>query len=637
MKCAKLYVLVCIGLLVASCAGRQPMRARYDLALTQVMQTEFDEGERFYDVRSYALAKQSYTNFIQNYAYNELTDRARLRIGQIDVRLGRPAMAMTVLEKASRGVFHTEVTPLVHYYLMLASYRLGKMEEAWGVLSRVRWSATRAKTRILIASLGIHIGQMRDKSLDDLAHLYFEILDTYVILTEEIRPMPEWLVKREEARRWIRRWVDISKMPEPQLKALFERFHGKSSGGYLLYKLAITVDGDGSEDSARDYFSQYVQAYPKHEYIPLARMKLAELGRKLDDSYVPIGVILPLNGRYAPYGRAVLRGIECAAGIYRPCESDLPIRLIVRDSGANREQAKQAYEDMITTEYVLGVVGPLVTAASDTVAKLAEDYQVPTIILSQKEKLTEERPFVFRNFLTIHDQVLTLVNHLCDSGRRDIAMLYPETSLGSTYHDLFKSLFRETCEGTVGPVHAYDVKSGDFQGAVRGLKFAVAEHKLGKKLGFDAIFIPDSYKNLSRILPLLSFLEVDDVKLFGTAGWNNKKLVEEFPEVMEGAVFSSGFFIDAQAKATRKFTDKFRRAFDRDPSFLEIYGFDSVEMFKKTLRGQSVATRVDVREALAGIRDFLGASGVISFDQEGEAKRKLFLLTVENGKIQELH
>ncbi|MEE8185634.1 MAG: hypothetical protein V3T96_04455, partial [Thermodesulfobacteriota bacterium] len=50
-------------------------------------------------------------------------------------------------------------------------------------------------------------------------------------------------------------------------------------------------------------------------------------------------------------------------------------------------------------------------------------------------------------------------------------------------------------------------------------------------------------------------------------------------------------------------------------------------------RGEMVRSRI--REELAALRDFNGATGVISFDDAGEVIKDIFVLMVENGRIVE--
>lgn len=630
------FCLLTVSLLVGACGKAPPARSRYDADVTPEMQQSFQQAESAYARKNYVAALPLFVGYTETYPYNRLTDQALLRQGQIHLRQGQPMEAVAPLKQVARGVFDSNVTPEALYDLMLAYDRMDEPAEAWNVIKAVPWSATRAKQRLLLASLGIKVGRQGSESAEALAPLYLEVIDAYVILQATPDPAPAWLIHRSEADDWIHRWVESSGGDLRVLKKMSERFSGKTSGGFVLYKLAKTAYEAGDTDLARSSYERYIHGYPKQDYIDTARIRLAELGRKASSDYVAIGVILPFSGRYGGYGKAVLRGIECGAGILEPCKSELPIRLVIRDSGGDPEKAKAAFDDMMMADYISAVIGPLASIEVEPVVAEAERYQIPTMTLTQKEDVAGQSPYVFRNFLTVSDQVRALVDHLCTTDIREAAILYPQSSVGRLHRELFEAFFAE-CGGTIKAAEPYDPRTGNYQDAIRSLKFAVSEHKLGEGVGFPALFIPDSYRNLSQILPMLSFLNVDKVTLLGTAGWNNPKLLEEFPDEMKEAIFVGSFFAESQAGPTRRFTETYRKAYGHDPSFLEAYGFDSIDLLKKAIQERGAEDRDAVRETLSRIQKFPGATGAINMDGDGNAEHRLVVLTVQEGQIVEVH
>lgn len=622
--------------MVAGCAKVPPNKSRYEADVTPEMEQSFQQAEAAYAHKNYDAALPLFTGYIASYPYNRLTDQALLRQGQIYLRRGQPTEAVEPLRKAAQGVFDAVVTPEALYDLMVAYDRMDQPAEAWNVLRAVPWSATRAKQRLLVASLGVKVGKAGGESAEALAPLYLEVVDAYVILQTAPDPAPTWLLHRSEAEDWIHRWVESSGADLSALKKMSERFSGKTSGGFVLYKLAKTAYEAGDTDEARSAYERYIRGYPKQEYVDTARIRLAELGRKASSDYVAIGVVLPLSGRYGGYGKAVLRGIECGAGILEPCKSDMPIRLVIRDSEGDPAQAKAAFDDLMMADYITAVIGPLASIEVEPVVAEAEHYKIPTMTLTQKEDVAKQSPYVFRNFLTVSDQVRALVDHLCTTDIKEAAILYPQTNVGRLHRELFEAYFAE-CGGTIKAAEAYDPRTGNYQDAIRALKFDVSEHKLGEGVGFPALFIPDSYRNLSQILPMLSFLNVDHVTLLGTAGWNNPKLLEEFPEEMKGAIFVGSFFAESQAGPTQRFTETYRATYGHSPSFLEAYGFDSIDLLKQAIKESGAQDRDAVRDTLSRIQKFPGATGAINMDSAGNAEHRLVVLTVQDGQIVETH
>jgi hypothetical protein len=48
-------------------------------------------------------------------------------------------------------------------------------------------------------------------------------------------------------------------------------------------------------------------------------------------------------------------------------------------------------------------------------------------------------------------------------------------------------------------------------------------------------------------------------------------------------------------------------------------------------------TRLQLRDGLLQVRDFLGVSGTTSMDPSGNAEKILYLLTIRNGRIVQLN
>ncbi len=640
----KKYAL--LGLLIltlfwSSCGGisLSSRRTQYDAQPTAAMKNDFKQAEQHYQRKAYSQALQAYHTFLQNHPYTKLSDRALFRMGQIHLRQGNPQQAVAPLSQAADGVYDPQITPEVIYHLMVANDRAGRSSAAWSVLRKVNWKATRAKERLKLASYGIKVGTQSQRSSEDLAPLYLEIIDAYVVLIRTPAGAPNWVVVRGDALRWVRRWAQTSAGNLARVESLSKRFSGKASGAFVLYKLGKQSYDQGNQVAARHYYERYLSSYPKHEFVDDARTRLSELGKKIETStsdLIPIGVILPFSGKYGRYGKAVMRGIECAAGVMGPCDSDVPIRLVIRDTESESDKATAAFRDMLHKEKVRAVIGPLAQVEVDAVAREAELNQVPLIALSQKKDIGESGSYVFRNFLTVEDQVNTLVEHICSTELREIAVLYPDSNVGKAHKTAFETAFK-ACGGEIKAIHGYAANGSNFQDAIRGLKFSISKHALGEKSGFKALFIPDSYRNLSKIIPLLNYHNIKDALLFGTAGWNNPKLIEEHPEVMARAVFVGGFYADSNSGPTSKFSRTYTQTYGQDPSFLEAYGYDSLQLIKRALRNKSSSSRADIKHFLSTVSRFPGATGAITIDKFGDAKRRLFLLTVRDGKIEELH
>jgi len=338
-----------------------------------------------------------------------------------------------------------------------------------------------------------------------------------------------------------------------------------------------------------------------------------------------IGVILPLTGRYQIYGESTLHGIECAAGIFKPCEANINAELIIKNDGGDAKKAALAVEELVNEDHVSIIVGPLTSRTIAAAAKKAEDLGVPLISLSQSELVTNVGDNIFSVGMEPTGQVNSIVDWARNSKRISrFAILYPM----NRYGELYKKLFEDAVKKSGGSI-AFSDKYGETT-----LDFAVFFKN--RKESFDALFIPDSYKAVSHIIPTLVREEITGVQLLGINRWNNQELIERGGPAVQGAVFVDGFFEKSNAMAVSSFVNTFHEGFGINPTILEAQGYDATRLAMRALQNTGGAHPEDVRTALFSLSGVDGATGEVYFDKDRQIVRDLFLLTVSGDKIVEI-
>ena len=142
-------------------------------------------------------------------------------------------------------------------------------------------------------------------------------------------------------------------------------------------------------------------------YVPTFREAITRDWPDLEGTTGTVGIVLPLSGRLAPFGRESLRGVLLAAGIF---ESDLRgdggatpapgagefelgtrelldeggdgsagarLRVVVRDTRGSPEQAAAAVRDLARDDDVVAIIGPIVREESEAAAREAERARIP--------------------------------------------------------------------------------------------------------------------------------------------------------------------------------------------------------------------------------------------------------------------
>jgi len=434
---------------------------------------------------------------------------------------------------------------------------------------------------------------------------------------------------------------------------------------------------NGEVRLAENRLTELAYRHPDDVFTPFIQALSDRMAQEIPKEVCTIGCLLPLSGRYGKYGNGILDALVLGAGAFRDLDGrPVAVRLLVRDTAGDRDTAVKQLAELAQNTEVVGVLGPLLANVSQACAPEAQEAGLPMISLTQKEDVALAGEFVFQNGLTIRQQVDTLVEYAMeDLGVSRFAVLYPEDEYGAIARDAYQEKVLEMGGEVVSQV-SYKKEETDFQEEIRALlgeeywkemKQREEEEKkrdllrrasmssspggtpddtlLSPEDGeeeeplispFEALFVPDQYRKASLVAPYLAFYDLNDVVLLGNNAWNSVRLLEEAGEYVRDAVFVDGFFAESEMPHVSRFVDAFERAFDRKPRVLEAQGYDSLLILENAFHQANPKTRDRIREALAQMPEYPGLSGSTSFDENGCASKRLYLLTVFQNRIQEI-
>ncbi len=440
---------------------------------------------------------------------------------------------------------------------------------------------------------------------------------------------------------------------ENTYRLLIDRFPDSDKRNVAFYELGILLYKNARIIEARSYLERVASSWWVE---PALREKTRVLLREIDSvlkrgtshSELPaIGLILPLTGRYAPYGEAALKGALLAAHVFGGGSGgDIygsTVDVFVRDVGGSAAEGSRAVKELAEDKRVVGVVGPLLNATAYQSAAMAESRGLPLITLSQKEDVTGAGQYVFRNSLSPTGQAKAVAEYAVNVlGKSQFAVLYPDNHSGKVMAEAFMETVI-TLGREITAQRSYEDGTKDFGLIMRELfMIETDEVQEGRRTiseyfpsaAVDALYIPDSYKTVSLISPYIKYYNIDDVQLLGSSGWNSRHLVELAGRAVEGAVFVDGFFPKSRRDSSASFAIRFKETYGREAGEVEAEAYDATRLLIKAIDTES-PDRDLVRERLLDMSDYEGAEGSVYFDSYGGAVKDPFILTVKGRSIVE--
>jgi ABC-type branched-subunit amino acid transport system substrate-binding protein len=170
----------------------------------------------------------------------------------------------------------------------------------------------------------------------------------------------------------------------------------------------------------------------------------------------------------------------------------------------------------------------------------------------------------------------------------------------------------------------------------KGARGQDEEEKPQAIVDFDAIFIPDSPGKAGQIVPQLAYYDIKDIYILGTNLWHSNSLIKIASQYVQGAIMPDGFFAGSPSPRVQKFVNVFEETYQETPDFIEAIVYDSAMILFNVVGREQIRYRSEIRDELLNLKDFPGVTGLTTFDENGDAQKKLYLLRVKGKKFVEL-
>lgn len=336
---------------------------------------------------------------------------------------------------------------------------------------------------------------------------------------------------------------------------------------------------------------------------------------------VRIALLLPLTGRNATIGRAMQDAATIA--LYDKYSSlsmeqnAVRVELLPKDTGDAAEQAAQAMQEALADGAEM-VIGPLFSDATEVVAPIAREKNVP--VLSFSNNLGAPGQGVYAFGFSPQEQTRRVLEFAIKQGKQHIAALVPNSTLGTTVLNTAKDVLSEHQQGLAAQA-TY---------ASQGLGIDAAVNQLlppdATELRFDALLIPEGGPALNTIMRTLSAHGVTprNVQFLGTGMWDDASLIRRVP--LDGAWLAS-----SPPEATAQFDTRFRKTFNYAPPRIASLAYDAVSL------GVTLATsgRGFSGETMTSQIGFQGpANGLFRLRGNGKTDRGLAVLQIDANQFQ---
>lgn len=372
--------------------------------------------------------------------------------------------------------------------------------------------------------------------------------------------------------------------------------------------------------------------------LVLALMLLLSLGQAAiaSDGKIVVGFNLPFSGMYELVGNHSKNAAELvqkevtAAGGLKVGGKTYDLEFIYGDNQSNPTAASTLAVDQISKDKVLGFIGPLASSEAIPAAQMANSFSTPMITpWSTSPLTTQDKPFAFRSCFvyTVQGPVITKFAakefHATKAAvLYDIVSAYPRGMAKS-----FKESF-EQINGAGSVVRFKEFRTGDvdFRKQLTDIKNSDAQF----------IFTPQFFNEITLIVKQAKEIGLN-IPIMGSNSWAGGDLPGYCGSDCDGLFYTGNYAPGGATGINKQFVDAYVAAYGENPDEPAALTWDATRVFLQAVKdtpgltGNLLKDRVAVKEALVQVKNFDGASGMMSFNESGNPEKCTVIVKIEKG------
>jgi len=342
---------------------------------------------------------------------------------------------------------------------------------------------------------------------------------------------------------------------------------------------------------------------------------------------IPLGIAVAQTSNTALLGQEEVIGAKFAEKLInaRGGVNGTPIKLVFQDTGGDVAGAINAFQNLVSKDSVVGIVGPTLSTQAFAADPIADRAKVPVLGPSNTAKgIPQIGDFIARVSAPVAVVAPNAIKQALklDSKIKKVAVLFAQDDVFSTSET---GTFQQTAKDlglTVSTVQKFQTTDNDFTTQVTAVLGASVDLVIISGLANDG-------GNLVKQLRQLGYKGL----IIGGNGLNTSNIFPVCQKYCDGVIIAQAYS-PAQPSATNQvFVKEYKAQYKKDPPQFAAQAYTGVQVFvdalkvidrKKKIGEWNLADlRIELnKQVLAG--KYNTPLGAISFDKEGEVNQKDF-------------
>lgn len=346
---------------------------------------------------------------------------------------------------------------------------------------------------------------------------------------------------------------------------------------------------------------------------------------KKEEKEIKIGAILPLTGDAAEWGNNTKNGIDLAVEKINDSGgiNGKKIKILYEDTQGTPQNGVAAIQKLINIENIQAVIDDSMSSVTLAMAPIAEKNKVVLLSTgSTSPKISGLGKYIFRiwNSDDLEGKIAAkfMFNEL---KAKNAAIFYINNDYGKGLEDVVKKEF-ENLGGKILTIDNFNQSDADFKTQLTKIKGIRPE----------IVYLVGYPKEISLILKQSAELRTN-FKIVGTVTFEDPNIVKLAGNAANGVIYPYPVESDKSDKTVSEFLSSYNIKYSKKPGITCDVGYDAVNMLSTAIKLSNSTKGKDIQKGLTMLKDFHGASGIMTFDKNGDVNKPIEMKTIQNGKF----
>jgi len=334
-----------------------------------------------------------------------------------------------------------------------------------------------------------------------------------------------------------------------------------------------------------------------------------------------------MTGANAAGGQLEVEGVKLANKLY-PTVLGKKVELVFADNKSDKVEAASAASNLVEQENVNAIIGSWGSGNSMGAGDVVMDAKIPTVGASCTNPLvTVGNDYYFRVCFIDPFQGKVMAKYAAEKLKAKKVALLQDVS--SDYSVGICKFFTDSFVDITGDKDAivakskYNTGDQDFSAQLINIKGTNP----------DVIFAPGNFTECALIIKQARQLGIT-TPIIGADTWETPEFLEIGGDAVEGSVFSTFFATETPiTQESKVFMDAYREEYKKEPSAVTALSYDAYLVILDAIKRADSTDPVKIRDEIAKTKNFPGAAGVITIDENNNAVKDAVLKVVKDGKF----